>query len=327
MLEALPAIYQAWTWQGSADPRALELQERALPVPSTGEVIVRNGAIGLNPVDWKVLDGSMGWTTGHVPGVDGAGIVVEVGPGLSSDWLGKSVAYHQDLSAHGSFAQYVPVSARALLQLPDGMDLPTAASVPCPALTAWMALAKLPARPGGRLLVSGAGGAVGNYLVQLGSEQGWHVTVLCHERHRERLRHLGAAHWIAGPLTGDQAIVNEIFDVVIDTIDSQHAQRLHATIGANGHLICIQGRVAEWPNPPFGRAISLHEVALGALHKHGSASDWAHLTSAGTRLLQRISAGSLMAEPLVTAPFECLGDHLEALRHRKFTGKPVITFS
>lgn len=143
----LPTNDRAWTWQGERDPAALRLEERALPAPGVGEVLVRNEAIGLNPVDWKALGGPS-IRSGHVPGVDGAGVVAAVGEGVPAEWLGRRVAYHGDLRRHGSFAEYTLLPRRVLMRLPDALAFEAAAAFPCPGLTAWRALDKLPVRPG-----------------------------------------------------------------------------------------------------------------------------------------------------------------------------------
>ncbi|MFC0205788.1 zinc-binding dehydrogenase [Novosphingobium soli] len=325
----LPDSYRAWTWQGDAEPCALIMETRALGSPGPGEVLVRNVAVGLNPIDWKVLDGRLDWQPGHFPGVDGAGVVVRIGTDVPESWLGHRVAYHQSLTAHGSYADFVPIHADVLLDVPDGLDLEIAASVPCPALTAWLALAKLPELPGASMLVSGAGGAVGNYLVQLAHRRGWRVTVSCHERHRERLLSLGAAAWVPGPLApgeawAGQAWAGERFTAVINSVRGEHAARLAPALRANGHLVCIQDRIETWPDPPFTRSVSLHEVALGAMHAYGDAEDWARLTEVGAALLADIAAGRLQPEPLVEGTFGTLPDHLDALRNRNFSGKPIV---
>lgn len=323
--ETLPGSYQAWQWQGGNEPRSLTLgQQEVLPL-GAGEVWVRNAVIGLNPVDWKVL-GNLPWEAGHVPGVDGAGTVVALGQGVSSDWLGARVAYHQSLQRHGSFAEYVPIQARALLRLPDAVDFETAASFPCPALTAWLSLEKLPAVAGRELLVSGAGGAVGHYLVQMAVARGFVVTTMSHPRHRERLRSLGASNCLPGPLPPGSSWPEDgmRFYAVIDTVSGAHAHALASALRANGHLVAVQDRVESWPLPPFGRAISLHEVALGALHQHGDDDDWARLTAAGEHLLQELANSRLQPETTVVRGFSELSDLLEALRQRQFSGKPLI---
>lgn len=320
----LPQTHRAWVWHGAGTPLDLALERRPLPVPGPGEMLVRSHAIGLNPVDWKVLGGLPTWAPGHVPGVDGAGVVVALGDGVDRAWLGRRVAYHQSLAAHGSFAEYVPIRANVLLTMPDTLGWVAAAAFPCPALTAHLALEKLPFHPGATLLASGAGGAVGLYLVQMAAARGWHVTAMCNPRHWDRLSAQGAAACHPGPLAEGALWDGARFTAVVDSVGPDHAARLAPALKANGHLLCIQGRVPDWPTPAFGLAPSLHEVALGALHQHGDADDWARLVAAGNTMLASLATGTLQGEPVIEAPFEDLALRLEALRHRDFSGKPVI---
>ncbi|WP_250527402.1 zinc-binding dehydrogenase [Caballeronia sp. GAWG2-1] len=326
--DAVPRTWQAWTWTGDADPLKLALRTVDASPLARGEVLVRNVAIGLNPVDWKVLGGELvDWRPGKVPGVDGAGEVVAVGADLSREWLGTRVAYHTSLGKPGSFAEYTPVDARALLAVPPVVDFGTAASVPCPALTAWMALDKLPTRSGSRMLISGAGGAVGLYATQLAVMQGFDVSVMCHPRHWDRLRELGASACHEGPLdahaTWARTHSGEFF-AIADTVGAQHAERLSPALAANGHLVCIQGRVEHWPCAPFDRTPSLHEVALGALHRYGSDADWRRLVEAGERILGLIADRRFSAEATIVGDFADLPRQLDALRQRSVSGKSIV---
>ncbi|WP_322045075.1 zinc-binding dehydrogenase [Paraburkholderia sp. J67] len=320
------AMHRAWTWHGSADPLDLKLVRVPTPAPAAGQVLVRNAAIGLNPVDWKVLGGALvDWQAGHVPGVDGAGEVVALGAGVSADWLGRRVVWHTSLHRHGSFAEHTPVDARALLRLPDALDYETAASFPCPALTAWLAIDKVPVKPGQPLLVSGAGGAVGQYLIQLAVARGFVVTAMANARHRERLLALGAADCIDGPLADSAAWSGgQRYFAVIDTVSGDHAARMADALRANGHLVCVQDRVAQWPCEPFGRTLSMHEVALGALHQHGDDDAWAQLRSEGEQMLAAVAEGRLEPQARVVRGFDALAELLDALRSRNFAGKPVV---
>lgn len=324
--EPLPDHYRAWRWHGSAEPLELTLEQVPLQPPGAGQVLVRNAVIGLNPVDWKVLGGGLvDWRAGHIAGVDGAGDVVAIGPDVAETWLGRRVAYHTSLHGHGSFAEYAPVATRALLRLPDALDFEVAASFPCPALTAWLAIEKVPAQPGQPLLVSGAGGAVGHYLVQLANERGFAVTAMANARHWDRLRTLGARDCTAGPLADGQAWSGgRRFHAVIDTVSGNHAERMAEALRANGHLVCIQDRVPQWPCAAFGLALSMHEVALGALHVHGDDEAWARLTSAGERMLDGIGAGRLHPEARIVGRFDTLARQLEDLRQRSFSGKALV---
>ncbi|WP_322005477.1 zinc-binding dehydrogenase [Paraburkholderia tropica] len=324
----VPPTWPAWTWRGSPDALGLALGSVPREALAPGEVLVRNAVIGLNPVDWKVLGGDLvNWQRGKVPGVDGAGTVVALGEGVAPEWLGRRVAYHQSLHKPGSFAHFTPLAARALLRVPDALDFATAASFPCPALTAWLAIEKLPLRAGARVLISGAGGAVGQYLVQLAAQRGFEVTAMCHPRHAERLAGLGAHACVPGPLADGNSWADDNagrFYAAIDSVDAPHAARISPVLEANGHLVCIQGRLDTAPCPPFGRTLSVHEVALGALHVYGDDAAWQRLTQAGESMLAAIATGALQAEAQHIAPFDALAEHLDALRHRAFSGKALV---
>ncbi|WP_138473426.1 alcohol dehydrogenase catalytic domain-containing protein [Poseidonocella sp. HB161398] len=312
-----PSHHRAWTWQSGRDPHGLALAERPVAPPRPGEVLVRNAVIGLNPVDWKVL-GSDTWRPGKVPGCDGAGIVIAAGADVPGAWLGQRVAYHTWLGGRGSFAETTPVAARALLPVPAALDLEVAASVPCPGLTAWLALGKLPAQPG-ILLVAGAGGGVGTYLVPLAIRAGWKVTAQCHPRHHDRLVAQGAA-----VLPWNAELPRAAYGAAIDLRGPEAAAGLFPHLRANGHLVCIQGRVGGWGGEAFARCISLHEVALGALHVHGDARDWHALRRAAAGIFDDLVTARLAPEPALARDFECLPAHLQALKDRDFSGKALI---
>ena len=68
---------QANVWQFEQASAALIRNEREFSKPEAGRIVVRNYAIGINPVDWKFIDDNpRDWEKGHIPGVDGAGVVV-----------------------------------------------------------------------------------------------------------------------------------------------------------------------------------------------------------------------------------------------------------
>lgn len=311
-----PDQWRGWVWQGGELPGSLQLRTLPASPLQPGQVLVRNHAVGLNPVDWKVLESQVG----QVPGVDGAGEVVAVAKDVDPVWLGTRVAYHQSLRKPGSFAEYTVVEARILMRLPEKLDYASAAAFPCPALTAWQAIEKVPVQPGQPLLIAGAGGAVGNYLVQFAHARGFKVITASNERHWQRLSSLGADLCLGDPLKNWR----QPYYAVIDAVSPDHASRLSLALQANGHLVCIQGRVEQWPCEPFGRALSLHEVALGALHIRGNAHQWHNLTQQGEQLMNALAEGRIQGEALIKYPFEKLPEQLLALQHRNFSGKQIV---
>ena len=320
--------YQAWGWTPGAGLDGLQLLRKPLAQPGPGEVLVANRAIALNPVDWKICEwGHPDWHAGTVPGVDGVGVVAAVGAGVQIP-LGTRVAYHQSLSRDGSFAEYCLVDAYLLMQLPATIDEGVAAAVPCPAITAWQALAKVPQGASSDVLVIGAGGAVGFYLAQLAVQRGLRVWATAGSRHRAGLKALGVievfdyhdAQW----QTQLQAALGERpLHALFDTVSGAHAASLAHLLGYNGHLVCIQDRQETAPLPAFSSAISLHEVALNSIHAHGRPLDHRALRADAQRLLQQVADGQLLTPVRLEFAFEALPQALRQLKEASTPGKWV----
>ena len=169
---------QANVWQFEQAGASLVKQVREFSEPKAGRIVVRNYAIGINPVDWKFIDDNpRDWEKGHIPGVDGAGVVVAVGEGVDNSLLGKRVAYHHSPGENGSFADHSEVYASRVMVVPESVDFALAAALPCPMLTAWQAFSKVPVRKGADVLVSGMG-AVNKLLAQMLSQAGFNVHVI-----------------------------------------------------------------------------------------------------------------------------------------------------
>lgn len=318
----LPETFEAWTWTGPGEPEALTRERRALEAPGDQEVIVATRAIGLNPVDWKfiAMDSAL-WQPGQIPGVDAAGEVLACGAGVTHVAPGDRIAVHTTLAGPGSFATHLRLPARAVIPLPETIDWATAAAFPCPALTAWQAIEKLPVKPGKRLMITGASGSVGRWLVQLAAERGFRVIAIASTKRHEALRALGAQEVLETP----EALSAPVF-AVIDTVNGEHARRMTDHLGANGHIVCVQDRLEAAAAPAFDRALSQHEVALGALHQAGSDADWAELRQAGRTLLERVADGELTLPTPEIDDFAHLPQRLSELKHARVRPlKTVIT--
>lgn len=182
-------------------PRPIELVEVPVVEPGPGQIRVQVAAASVNPVDLAVARGyfhSQGLI--HQPdhtglGWDFAGTVAATGPGVDLP-LGTRVAglvpgLDRDF---GAYAQLLVVPAADVAIVPDGLDLVAAATVPLNALAAAQIVDLLGDAPtdGDRLLVTGAAGAVGAYVVSLAKDRGWQVTGLARTRDEEFVRGLGA---------------------------------------------------------------------------------------------------------------------------------------
>ncbi|TEA59314.1 zinc-binding dehydrogenase [Pseudomonas sp. CH235] len=320
--------YAAWAWTSGQGLDGLTLTRKPLRQPGPGQVLVANRAIALNPVDWKIIEwGHPAWSTGRVPGVDGMGVVVAAGAGVTLQ-PGSRVAYHQSLANDGSFAEYCLLDAATVLSVPAALDDAAAASLPCPGLTAWQAVEKVPANGAADVLVIGAGGAVGLLLVQLAVQRGWRVWATASGAHHAKLKALGAVgvfdyrepDWQTALAT---SLGERRLHAVFDTVSGAHAAKMADLLGYNGHLVCIQDRQESAPLPAFTTAISLHEVALNSFHVHASLHDRQTLRRNGEHLLQALLDGSLVGPALQMFNFDELPQALRALKDGAGGGKWV----
>lgn len=178
----------------------LQVTETAVPEPGPGELRVAVTAAGVNSFDIAVRRGvfhQLGMITrsGQTGlGWDLTGTVDALGPGVDGPAVGTPVAAMLDNFdvALGAYAEYAVAPAVGVAVLPDGIDPIAAATVPTNALTAAQALDLIDPTTGSRLLVTGAGGAVGGYGVTLAARRGWQVTALARPTDAEFLRAAGA---------------------------------------------------------------------------------------------------------------------------------------
>lgn len=321
--------YLCWAWEEADSVLPLQLQSKPFTPLAAGEVLIANRAIGLNPVDCKmVYSGHAAWLPGHVPGVDGVGTIVAVGSAVNLP-LGLRVAYHQSLARDGSFAHYTRLRAECLLPIPEGVSDIQAAAIPCPALTVWQALHKVPASGDRDVLVTGAGGAVGRILVQLALERGWRVWAVAGTPHHQSLLGLGAlgvfdsrdSAWMQSL---DGALGLRRLYAVFDTVSAEHARQLSPLLGYNSHLVCIQDRMEQAPQPAFTHAISLHEVALNSIYAHAVDRDWREWRAAGDALFSRVLRREmhLCSHPHLL-DFEDIAQALAELRGGHMQGKCI----
>lgn len=321
---------KAWVHHETGAPGVLRLEERPRPKPGKGEALVRNHAIGLNPVDWKFIEwGHPAWEWPHIPGVDGAGEVEELGEGVQHIASGARVAYHSDLVRPGSFAEYTVVPARALIPLPAALPFVAAATIPCPALTAFQAISKVPLGPGAHVLVTGASGAVGGALLQLARARGWIVHAVSSAAQAERVRRLGAATATDYNRSAWREEIQEKTRVqplqaVFDMVSGAHATSLASLLTANGHLVCIQDRQEQAPLPAFTTTISLHEVGLNAMHSHADDRQWGNLVAAGAAIAKDIVDGRFDPQIIEAAAFQALPEALDRLKTGPNPGNRVV---
>ncbi|HLQ55038.1 MAG TPA: NADP-dependent oxidoreductase [Streptosporangiaceae bacterium] len=180
-------------------PEQLLLADAADPVPGEGHVRVAVHAAGANPVDaFNRADG--GWAGLTVPcilGYDVAGVVESLGPGVTGLAIGDRVmAMTHFPDGGGGYAELAVVHADLVARIDAGTSFADAAATPLAAGTADVVLSRLALHPGDRLLVLGASGGVGLFLLQLAADRGIEAIAVGRRVMHDQMLALGAASCI-----------------------------------------------------------------------------------------------------------------------------------
>lgn len=286
-------------------PHVLRYEDAPRPTASSGEVLVRVHAAGLNPPDFYLRDGYRALPPEWQPspnfplilGTDISGTVVAVGKGVREFKVGDEVfamvRFPDDLMKGSSaYADYVRVPASELALKPAGIDHVHAAGSPMSLLTAWQFLVELghdapnpfqsfPHAPGpleGKtVMINGAGGGVGHLAVQIAKWRGARVIAVASGKHEGLLRDLGADDFIDYTKTAAEALEDEV-DLVLDAVGGTRMERFLEVIKQGGALFLVN---------PLG--FSGHEQAAG----RGIIVSSTQVRSNGAQLAQ---AGRLLAD-------------------------------
>ncbi|GGF19657.1 NADP-dependent oxidoreductase [Subtercola lobariae] len=206
-------------------PEVLEVAEVETPRASTGHVVVEVRAAGVNPVDTKLRRGlrSTGpLTEARGVGSDAAGVVVEVGDGVT-DWsVGDEVVVR---GASAAYATHVVAAAAQLTDKPESLDWPQAAALGVPVGTAYQVLRSLDVGPETKLLIHGGSGGVGQAAVQFATAWGATVIATASPSNHDRLRELGAIPVAYGPGLAERVreVAPQGIDLVFDAAGTDEA--------------------------------------------------------------------------------------------------------
>jgi NADPH:quinone reductase-like Zn-dependent oxidoreductase len=213
---------------------------------------VRVRASGVNPLDEKIAGGGAAHAQVSVPavlGIDLAGVVVEVGAGVTGFDVGDEVyGMTGGVGAEpGSLAEYVAADADLLARKPAALDMRAAAALPLVAITAWEALVDR-AHVGATdcVLVHGGAGGVGQIAIQLARSLGASVWATGSGPGLDTIARLGATpiDYTTVPVTTyvQQATSGRGFDVVLDTVGGATLDASFAAVRRNtGRVVSILG--------------------------------------------------------------------------------------
>jgi NADPH:quinone reductase-like Zn-dependent oxidoreductase len=228
---------KALSYRQYGDSGVLEYDEAPRPVPGPRQVLVKVAATSFNPVDAGIRGGYLSAvydiTFPHVPGIDVAGTIAELGDDVQGWSVGDAVVAMLPLDARGAAAEYALAPAESLAAAPQSVALADAAALPVTGLTAWQSLFEIAGLTAGqRVLINGASGAVGGFAIQLAKNAGAIVTATAKPRDADRLRDHGADRIVdyidfaQSPI----AVAGAPFDVVLNLV-STTPEQTQALIG------------------------------------------------------------------------------------------------
>ena len=226
-------------------PDVLRLEEIERPQLADDGVLVRVRAASVNPPDIAGVTGvpyvaraafGLRRPRTRVRGCDLAGVVEEVGREVTGLHVGDEV--FGDLGPQaGAFAEVAAATPELLALKPTGLTFEEAAAVPMSGLTALRALRDVACvQPGQTVLITGAGGGIGTFAVQIAKAMGAEVTGVCSTDKLDLVRSLGADH-VVDYTRKDFAEGPDRYDVVFDNVLRHTLTQLVRVVGRDGTLI------------------------------------------------------------------------------------------
>jgi NADPH:quinone reductase-like Zn-dependent oxidoreductase len=234
-------------------PEVLRIEETALPTLKGDEVLVRVRASSVTSGDvrMRAFSGAgIFWLPmrllfgvlrprNPVTGMEFAGIIAAVGQDTRRFRIGDAVF---GMKIGGANADYVAVGEdSAIVAKPDGLSFEEAAVVPFGALSALAFLRDfVQIKPGGRILIHGASGAVGMFAVQLAKHFGAHVTGVCSRANAQLVASLGADR-VIDYSKEDFTEGAHVYDAILDTVGGSSFSRSKRVLASYGrHVFVVQ---------------------------------------------------------------------------------------
>jgi NADPH:quinone reductase len=312
-------------------PESLVLEDVPSPSPGAGEVVVSIKAASVNFPDVLIIQNKYQFKPPlpFSPGSELAGVVKEIGPGVTNVKPGdKVIAF----TTYGAFAEEVKTEAVRLLPMPEGMSYEQAASFILTYGTTDHALRdRGQLKPGETLLVLGAAGGVGVAAIEIGKALGARVIAcassedklaVCREHGadetinyaaedlRERIKALTAGHGV---------------DVIYDAVGGPYAEPAFRSIAWRGRHLVIGFAAGEIPKLPLNLALLKGAAVVGVFWGDFTRREPQAFAESARQLARWFREGRLRPHVSATFPLARAAEAMNLLASRKAKGKVVVT--
>ncbi len=301
-------------------PDALEIVDVPERHAGPGQVRLRVHAATVNPTDTYQRNGAFAAVQAkvgpppYVPGMDAAGVIDEVGEGVTHLAVGDPVmAIVQPKGSHGGYSSSLVLPAGSVTRAPAGTSHAEASTLPMNGLTARLSLDKLALAPGQTLAVTGAAGCYGGYVVQLAKADGLRVVADASDADRSLVQQLGADVVLErGEGFADR--VRQQFPEGVDALadGAITGDTTFSAVRDGGAIAVVRG-----PQGEPGRGITVHEIWVRE-----------YLTATGKldRLRQQAEAGVLTLRVAAVYPAQQASEAHRRLEGGGARGRFVLTF-
>ncbi|WP_027858369.1 NADP-dependent oxidoreductase [Marinobacterium jannaschii] len=231
---------QIHQFKSPAEPQYGDVAE---PQLNSGEVLIRNRAAGINPIDWKTCSGGGAapfiGELPFIPGWEFAGEIEQADAESAFKPGDRVLGFIRFPQAAGCFAEKIAAPAAEIAPCPAALDAKTAAALPLAGLTAWQALFdKGNLQAGQRVLILAAAGGVGHLAVQLAKQAGAYVIATASEKNHRFLQQLGADETLDYNSVDISSTVSAI-DLVLDGIGGDSGIAALQTLTPGGTLVTL----------------------------------------------------------------------------------------
>lgn len=304
---------------GSLD--VLRVAELPTPPLAKGHVLVGVRASAVNVIDNRVRSGMMGplvnKTFPKVPGGDVAGIVQEVGEGVTGLKRGDVVFGAVDPFKGGAFAEFAAVPASQLALMPAELSFETSASLPIAGVAALASMRDLgQVKSGSKVLVHGGSGAVGLFAIQIAKHLGAHVTSVAGTAGLAAMRDAGSDIVLDYRKPESASALVGPYDVILNASGALPYAKARALLAAAGRLI--------EPSPTIPLVIGSKIANLFRRHKHLALM--AKPSRTDLELLANwVIDGILQPTIALTFPLSQARDALAAMERGGVVGKVIIS--
>jgi NADPH:quinone reductase-like Zn-dependent oxidoreductase len=313
---------KAIAYQAFGNTDVLQVVETSTPSFTSKQVLVKVKAVSVNPMDWKIRKGEMKLMSGskfpRSTGVDFSGIIAETGSDVTHLKKGDEVfGLVPNTMKDGALAEYVAVPSSLLWKKPAHLSFAQAASIPMVGIAAATALKKMGhVSAQTKILVNGASGGFGMFLLQLLRQQGAEITAVAGSSTIQATKKWGA-NVLVDYTKQDVFALNNKYDIVVDLSGKMSYANARKVMKPKALFLNTTPKPIEIPTSLFKNLFTgqKHVVVLSS-----ASAEYMEL------LLNAINSG-LQIEVSKSFPFEQYKEAYEYAEKGGYVGKVVIAMN